>query len=47
MWGKAVARSEVEEFYEAVLRAIVPTQEMFNALMLLFKKRWNESESCN
>lgn len=47
MWGKSVARSKVEESYEAVLRAIVPTQEMFNALMLLFKKRWNESESRN
>jgi len=45
MWGKSVARAKIEEAYEALLRSIVPTQEMFNALMLLFKKRWNESES--
>ena len=45
MWGKSVARSKIEEAYEALLRAIIPTEEMFNALMLLFKKRWSESES--
>ncbi|AOF96498.1 hypothetical protein [Sphingobium sp. RAC03] len=45
MWGKSVARTKIEEAYEALLRAIIPTEEMFNALMLLFKKRWSESES--
>lgn len=45
MWGKSVARSKIEEAYEALLRAIIPTEEMFNALMLLFKKRWSESGS--
>jgi len=45
MWGKSVARDKIEEAYEALLRSIVPTEEMFNALLVLFKKRWSESES--
>lgn len=38
-------RSAQSRPYEGLLRAIIPTEEMFNALMLLFKKRWSESES--
>ena len=41
--GKSVKREVVEGAYEAMLRELVPSQEMFDIFSKLFRKRWNEA----
>jgi site-specific DNA recombinase len=45
MFGKSVARAKIEGAYEALLRDLVPSHELFDLMLGLFRKRWAQSET--
>ncbi|MBP6111967.1 MAG: recombinase family protein [Sphingobium sp.] len=44
-FGKSVARDKVERGFEDMLRALVPSQEIFSIVMKLHHKRWDEAQA--
>jgi site-specific DNA recombinase len=44
-FGKSVARDKIESAYQELLRALVPSEQLFGLMLNLFKKRWDQSEA--